>query len=112
MKKNNVYSIPLGDPELNIAENLKWLFDSDESEEWGKKKKKRKAKKKAKKEARKAKKKARKKAQKKAKKRDKQLQREFKYRLAEKSADVTLGIISDFSRMYAQNKFLQSGSNK
>lgn len=135
MRRNDVYSIPLGDPELNITENLKWLFDSDESEEWGKKKKKkkkRKAKKKSKKKAKKKKqmkkikrmekaleyllmeqKKARKKSRKKSKKMaKKQLQREFSYRLIEKSADVTMHMISDATRMYMQSKFSPSGNNK
>lgn len=133
MKRNDVYSIPLGDPELNIAEDLGWLFDSDESGIWSKrkKKKKRKAKKKSKKKAKKKKqmkkmkrmekaleyllmeqKKARKKSRKKYKKKaQKQLQREFMYRLIEKSADTTLCTISDVTKMYAQSKFYSAGSN-
>ena len=67
MNNNGVYSISSYDSELNISEDFKWLWDSDESEMWKKKKKKKKKDKKKKK----AKKKEKAKKKKKAKKKEK-----------------------------------------
>lgn len=118
MNNNGVYSLSSYGSELNVAEDFKWLWDSDESKIWRKKKSKKSKKRKKKKMKKMEKtlecllmeqKRAKKKSKKKTKK---QLQREFKYRLIEKSADVTMNMISDATRMYMQSKYSSSGSSK
>ena len=113
---NGVYSLFPSDSDVNFEDIYSISWDSDELEmKERKKKKKKRKKKKAQKKLRKKKAQAKKKARakKKAQKEErKQSQREFTYRMLEKSIDVTLYMVSDITKMYAESKFLSSRYSK
>ena len=125
MNNDGTYSVFSSDSEWNIEKDFQWLWDSDESKAREKKKggKRKKHKKKMKKRMKKMEKaleyllmeqeRGRKKFKHKSKKkRKKQFRKQFRYRLLEKSAETTLSMVSDLTRMYAQSKLLSSKNSK